>query len=87
MADTGHVAIRGYKAGAIKYTVLRGYVPNPGSVTLNACITTRGFGNFQAKHRPALRGFTSGGGGGGGTGSGAFEIFTGAIFGVPGMTS
>lgn len=80
MADTGHVAIRGFKAGAIKYVVLRGYKSAPPP---NACVTTRGYGTANT-HLRALRGFSSNPSGGGGTGS-SFCIFGGSILtGTPG---
>lgn len=69
MADTGHVTIRGFKAGAIKYTALRGYVPNPAASTLNACLVSRGFG-IANTHKPALRGYVAVA-----SSSGAFWIF------------
>jgi hypothetical protein len=59
MADTGHIAIEGFKAGAIKYVVLEGFVPNPLSFTLNACIVTMGFG-IANTHKVALLGFVPG---------------------------
>jgi hypothetical protein len=74
--DTGKVAVRGYGAGAIKYVALRGYVPNPPTTTLVACLATRGFG-IANTHRKALRGFVANPGGGGG-GTGVFYIFGGA---------
>lgn len=59
MADTGHLAIRGFKAAAIKYAVLRGFVPNPsGPPALNACLVTRGFGVANT-HLRVLRGFVA----------------------------
>jgi hypothetical protein len=71
MADTGHLAIRGFKAGTINYVTLRGYVPNPASSTLNAGLVTRGFGIANV-HRTALRGFVPNPATGG---SGAFWVF------------
>lgn len=73
--DTGKVAIRGYEAGAIKYTALRGFVPNPGAAIVNACVATRGFGTANT-HKLALRGYVANAGGGGG-GSRIFYIFGG----------
>lgn len=54
--DTGKIAIRGYEAGAIKYTVLRGYITNPGGI-IHACLATRGYG-LANTHKLAIRGYT-----------------------------
>lgn len=75
MADTGLIAIRGFKAGAIKFVATRGYVPNPSGSTLIACVTSRGYG-IANTHLLALRGFCANPGS---SGSGAYCIFGGSI--------
>ena len=67
MADTGKIVTKGLHAGAIKYLVLKGLVPNPGGSTLNASYVTRGLGAANS-HKLVLHGLsTNPGGGGGGT--------------------
>jgi hypothetical protein len=47
VADTGKIATEGYSAGAIKYVVLEGFVPNPSAI-VNANLITMGFGAATA---------------------------------------
>lgn len=77
MADTGKIVTKGLHAGAIKYLVLRGLVPNPGGSSLNAMYVTRGLGNATAR-KLVLRGLSTNPGGSGG-GTGAFCIFGGTV--------
>ncbi len=74
MADTGKIATSGFGAGAIKYVVLDGFIPNPGGSIVNACLVTMGFGASNAHKIPLLGlvGGTSSSGGG-------FCMFGGAI--------
>ncbi len=58
MADTGKIARGGYGAGAIKYVVLDGFIPNPSGGIVNACLATFGFGTANT-HKLALDGFTA----------------------------
>lgn len=60
MADTGHIAIHGFKAGAIKYVVLHGFNPNPTSSTLIKCVASRGYGQVSGtRSKFALRGYST----------------------------
>ncbi len=71
MADTGKIATEGYSAGAIKYVVLDGFIPNPGGGggIVNACLATFGFGTANT-HKFALDGFVANPSGVGGIGAG-----------------
>lgn len=81
--DTGKLAIGGFGAGAIKYTLLDGFVPNPGGGgTVNANLITMGYGTATA-HKLVLDGFKANpGSGGGGEGTGGGLIFEGALTGM-----
>lgn len=58
MADTGKIVTKGLHAGAIKYVVTKGLVPNPSSSTLIACFITKGLG-IQSRRRPVLHGMAT----------------------------
>ena len=55
--DTGKLAISGFSAGAIKYTLLDGFVPNPAPL-VNACLVTMGYGTANT-HKLVLDGFVA----------------------------
>lgn len=74
MADTGKIVTKGLHAGAIKYVVLKGLVPNPSSSTLNACLISRGLG-ITNRHKLVLRGLATNPI----SGSGAFWVFGDAV--------
>lgn len=75
MADTGHIAIEGFKAGAIKYVVIEGFNLGGSAPPLNACVISEGFGVANT-HKIVLDGFcTNPSSGGGGT----FSIFGGYV--------
>jgi hypothetical protein len=76
VADTGKIAVEGFSAGAIKYVVLQGFVPNP-SGTVNACLVTLGFGAANS-HKVALLGFV---GVTAPTTTGAYPVFGGTVIG------
>jgi hypothetical protein len=79
MADTGKIAIEGFSAGAIKYVVLQGFVPNPaGPSALQACLATLGFGTANA-HKVALLGFV--GSAAPPSAAGAYPVFGGTVIG------
>jgi len=58
MADTGKIVTKGLHAGAIKYVVTKGLVPNPSSSTLIACMISRGYG-ITNRHKLVLRGLST----------------------------
>lgn len=74
MADTGHIAIDGFKAGAIKYATLAGFVPNPSGSTLIPCVASMGFG-LNAIPKITLIGFAASPS----VASGAFYVFGDAV--------
>lgn len=80
MADTGHLVIGGFKAGAIEYVTLDGFVPNPSAETLVACVVSEGFGLTAFDDgRLLLDGFVTNPASPGGGGSGAFYVFGDAV--------
>lgn len=76
MADTGKIVTKGLHAGAMKYVVLKGLVPNPSASPLIACVVSRGFG-ITNRHKLVLRGMATNAGGASTTG--AFYIFGDAV--------
>jgi hypothetical protein len=58
MADTGKIVTKGLHAGAIKYVVTKGLVPNPSASTLIACMISKGYG-ITNRHKLVLRGLAT----------------------------
>lgn len=80
MADTGKIVTKGLHAGAIKYVVLKGLVPNPsGATPVNACFITKGLGAAN-RHKKVLFGLSTNPSVGPPT-SGAFPVFGGTVIG------
>lgn len=77
MPDTGKLVTGGLHAGAIKYLVLDGLIPNPAATSLQACLVTGGLG-IANLHKLLLDGLVCNPGGGG-ISSGGFPVFGGSI--------
>jgi hypothetical protein len=80
VADTGKIVTKGLHAGAIKYVVLKGLVPNPSGVTsVNACFITKGLG-VANRHKKVLFGLSTNPSVGPST-AGAYPLFGGTVIG------